>query len=175
MLHQAIEEENKYRKGKQRDTIIQDILYLSEDGESDMQSWFQITFVLEPMSEFLRPPSCLEVPSLLRPDIRFAWLQIGKRLIQKEKQQSALRSTSMGVKRWELKGERGGKEIGQKRGLQVCCHALVSGFYFVGQKEEEKIGKIPLSAPPSLLLKSAPCVFELAPGVEEKSRIRGKI
>lgn len=71
--------------------------------------------------------------------------------------------------------ERGQKKLIKKRGLQVCCHAQVSGFYFVGQKGE-KDRKIPSSPPPSLLLKSAPCaLFELVPSVEEKSRIRGDI
>lgn len=53
----------------------------------------------------------------------------------------------------------------------VCGHALVSGFYVVGQKGE-KDRKIPVSLPP-LLLKSAPGLTVGAPGVEEKSRIRG--
>ena len=48
-----------------------------------------------------------------------------------------------------------------------------SGFYFVGPKGGKR-RKIPLSAPPSLLLKSAPCVFELAPSVEERGRIKGR-
>lgn len=43
-------------------------------------------------------------------------------------------------------------------------------------KKGKKERKIPSSPPPSLLLKSAPCaLFELAPGVEEKSTVRGDI
>ena len=41
-------------------------------------------------------------------------------------------------------------------------------------KKGKKKRNIPLLWPP-LLLKSAPCLFELTPGVEEKSRIRGNI